>query len=570
MFSQINNTNNTKEKYRYKHLLSQDEIHKLKLDIIEKAKFSIHIISENKGTSVDSILGFALCCDFKTAFYIKNTKENQLIIKELCENQDIQKIGYDIKKIVKSLLQLGIKIMGNLFDVQIAHYLLNPDMRHAIEIISENYLGTVIKYESDILGKGRLQKTYSDLDFQNIVDFASARALTVLSLEQVLAEEMKKSTIWDLFKKIEMPLIKVLAKMESEGINLDVKMLQLYSKQLSKELIEKQNNIYDLAGLEFNISSPKQLGEVLFDNLNLSAKPKKTKSGQYSTSEDTLEKLKSNHDIIFEILEFREIKKLLSTYIDALPKLINGLTQRIHTTFNQSVASTGRLSSANPNLQNIPIRTKRGMRIREAFVSKNENFSLLAADYSQIELRIMASLSQDPSLLDAFINGEDIHASTAAKVYRVKIDEVTREMRSKAKAVNFGIIYGISPFGLSQNIGVSRKEAKEIIDNYFTQFPKVKEYMNYTVQSAKKNEYVETLMGRRRYLKDINSSNAVVRAVAERNAINAPIQGLAADIIKKAMIDIQDELEKHNMKSKMLIQVHDELIFDMYKTEKDF
>ena len=570
LFSQINNTNNTKEKYRYKHLLSQDEIHKLKLDIIEKAKFSIHIISENKGTSVDSILGFALCCDFKTAFYIKNTKENQLIIKELCENQDIQKIGYDIKKIVKSLLQLGIKIMGNLFDVQIAHYLLNPDMRHAIEIISENYLGTVIKYESDILGKGRLQKTYSDLDFQNIVDFASARALTVLSLEQVLAEEMKKSTIWDLFKKIEMPLIKVLAKMESEGINLDVKMLQLYSKQLSKELIEKQNNIYDLAGLEFNISSPKQLGEVLFDNLNLSAKPKKTKSGQYSTSEDTLEKLKSNHDIIFEILEFREIKKLLSTYIDALPKLINGLTQRIHTTFNQSVASTGRLSSANPNLQNIPIRTKRGMRIREAFVSKNENFSLLAADYSQIELRIMASLSQDPSLLDAFINGEDIHASTAAKVYRVKIDEVTREMRSKAKAVNFGIIYGISPFGLSQNIGVSRKEAKEIIDNYFTQFPKVKEYMNYTVQSAKKNEYVETLMGRRRYLKDINSSNAVVRAVAERNAINAPIQGLAADIIKKAMIDIQDELEKHNMKSKMLIQVHDELIFDMYKTEKDF
>ncbi len=570
LFSQIDNSNNFKQKFIYEHLLNQDDIYKLKLDIVEKAKFSIHIISENQGTSVDTILGFSLCCDFKTAFYIQNTKDNQLLIMELCENQDIQKIGYDIKKTAKLLLQLGIKINGNLFDVQIAHYLLNPDMRHAIEIISENYLGVVIKNESDILGKGKLQKTYSDLDFQNIVDFASSHALTVFNLEQVLAEEMKKSSIWNLFIKIEMPLIKVLAKMEREGINLDVKMLQVYSKQLSKELIEKQNNIYDLAGLEFNISSPKQLGEVLFDKLNLIDKPKKTKSGQYSTSEDTLEKLKANHVIISEILEFREIKKLLSTYIDALPMLVNDLTQRIHTTFNQSVASTGRLSSVNPNLQNIPIRTKRGMRIREAFISKNEQFSLLAADYSQIELRIMASLSHDPSLLDAFINGEDIHASTAAKVYRVKIDNVTREMRSKAKAVNFGIIYGISPFGLSQNIGVSRKEAKEIIDNYFTQFPKVKEYMNYTVQKAKENEYVETLMGRRRYLKDINSSNAVVRAVAERNAINAPIQGLAADIIKKAMIDIQDQLEKNDMKSKMLIQVHDELIFDMHKDEKDF
>ena len=328
-----------------------------------------------------------------------------------------------------------------------------------------------------------------------------------------------------------------------------------------------ENKIHQLADEEFNISSPKQMGEILFAKLVLSKKPKKTKSGQYSTSEETLLKLKDTHPIIDEILTFRGVKKLLSTYVDALPELVNTETKRIHTTFNQSVASTGRLSSVNPNIQNIPIRTKRGMKVREAFIPKDENYTLMAADYSQIELRIMASLSKDEGMLTAFNNGVDIHSATAAKVFKVDVKDVDRNMRSQAKSVNFGIIYGISAFGLSQNIGVSRTEAKEIIDNYFEQFPKVKEYMDWSIEQAREKEYVETIMGRRRYLKDINARNRMIRAMAERNAINAPIQGSAADIIKIAMINIQQAMEQREMKSKMLLQVHDELVFDMHNSE---
>jgi len=357
--------------------------------------------------------------------------------------------------------------------------------------------------------------------------------------------------------------------MESEGIKLDSKMLSKYSIELSADLERLILNIHELAGQEFNIASPKQMGEILFEKMALSKKPKKTKSGQYSTSEETLLKLKDTHPIIEHILEFRAIKKLLSTYVAALPELVNSVTNRIHTTFNQSVAATGRLSSVNPNLQNIPIRTKRGMKVREAFVPKNKEYTLLAADYSQIELRIMASLSEDEGMMRAFKQGMDIHSATAAKVYKVPLSDVDKTMRSNAKSVNFGIIYGISAFGLAQNIGVSRTEAKEIIDQYFEEFPKVKVYMDLVINKAREFKYVETLMGRRRYLTDINSRNAVIRAVAERNAINAPIQGSAADIIKKAMIEIQKEMQNRDMKSKMLLQVHDELVFDMYNNEKE-
>tara|TARA_B110000003_G_scaffold275434_1_gene318048 strand:- start:7775 stop:8917 length:1143 start_codon:yes stop_codon:yes gene_type:complete len=346
-------------------------------------------------------------------------------------------------------------------------------------------------------------------------------------------------------------------------------MLNKYSIELTNELELQTKKIHDFAGEEFNIASPKQMGEILFSKMELSKKPKKTKSGQFSTSEETLAKLKDSHPIIEEILNFRAVKKLLSTYVDALQEIVNSTTKRIHTTFNQSVAATGRLSSVNPNLQNIPIRTKRGMKVREAFIARDKNYTLMAADYSQIELRIMASLSKDEGMLTAFNNGVDIHSATAAKVYKVPVEDVDREMRSKAKAVNFGIIYGISAFGLSQNIGVSRTEAKEIIDNYFEQFPKVKEYMDWSIEQAREKEYVETVMGRRRYLNDINSRNAVMRSVAERNAINAPIQGSAADIVKKAMIDVQVEMDKRGMQSKMLLQVHDELVFDMHNSESE-
>jgi DNA polymerase-1 len=451
----------------------------------------------------------------------------------------------------------------------VAHYLLHPDMRHSLDLVAENYLEKRILDEVDLIGKGKNKLLFSALEPVNIVDFASERASIIFQLWDILKQEMQEVGVLTLFETIEMPLSVVLAKIENEGIALDVDMLVKYSKELTEELITQTALIYELADQEFNIASPKQLGEILFEKMVLTKKPKKTKSGQYSTSEETLLKLKDEHPIIDAILTYRAIKKLVSTYVDALPLLVNKDTNRIHTTFNQSVAATGRLSSVSPNLQNIPIRTKRGMKVREAFIARDENYILMAADYSQIELRIMASLSKDQGMLTAFNNGVDIHSATAAKVYKIPVEEVDRTMRSHAKSVNFGIIYGISAFGLSQNIGVSRTEAKEIIDSYFEEFPKVKEYMDWSIAQAREKEYVETVMGRRRYLREINSRNAVMRAGAERNAINAPIQGSAADIVKKAMIDVQAEMDKRGMQSKMLLQVHDELVFDMHKDEAD-
>jgi len=537
--------------------------------ITESGRFAFQMITDTKDALTNKIVGISFVCNEREGFYIPFSSKNLMIIKVVFENKNIEKVGFDLKFAIKVLYSQGVVIAGNLFDVEVAHYLLHPDMRHSLDLVAENYLEKRMLDEVDLIGKGKNKLLFSALEPVNIVDFASERASIIFQLSDILRQEMQEVGVLNLFETIEMPLSVVLAKIENEGIALDVDMLVKYSKELTEELITLTSSIYELAGQEFNIASPKQLGEILFEKMVLTKKPKKTKSGQYSTSEETLLKLKDEHPIIDAILTFRAIKKLVSTYVDALPLLVNKDTNRIHTTFNQSVAATGRLSSVNPNLQNIPIRTKRGMKVREAFIARDENYILMAADYSQIELRIMASLSKDQGMLTAFNNGVDIHSATAAKVYKIPVEEVDRTMRSNAKSVNFGIIYGISAFGLSQNIGVSRTEAKEIIDNYFEEFPKVKKYMDWSIAQAREKEYVETVMGRRRYLREINSRNAVMRAGAERNAINAPIQGSAADIVKKAMIDVQAEIEKRGMQSKMLLQVHDELVFDMHIDEAD-
>tara|TARA_B100001142_G_scaffold281834_1_gene293836 strand:- start:19800 stop:22583 length:2784 start_codon:yes stop_codon:yes gene_type:complete len=553
----------------FKLLVSKNQLKDVISEIRKGKRFSFQLITDNNDSFNPEITGLSVSFTQKNGFYFPMNDENKPVIKSLFEDKNLQIIGFDLKFAIKVFSNYDIILNGKLFDVQIAHYLLHPDMRNSLDIITENYLGVELKEESSIIGKSKIKVPFSSLESSLLTDFASEKSSAIYNLAEIFETQMKKVGISDLFEKIELPLIKVLAKMELEGISLDLVMLKSYSIELTIEIEKITKNIYDLAETEFNIASPKQMGEILFDKMQLSKKPKKTKSGQYSTSEETLLKLKDTHPIIEQILTFRGVKKLLSTYIDALPELINPLTKRIHTTFNQSVASTGRLSSVNPNIQNIPIRTKRGMKVREAFIPRDNNFTLMAADYSQIELRIMASLSKDEGMLKAFNNAVDIHAVTASKVYKVPLEEVDRRMRSNAKSVNFGIIYGISAFGLSQNIDVSRKQAKQIIDDYFEQFPKVKKYMDWSIEQAREKKYVETIMGRRRYLKDINSRNSVIRSVAERNAINAPIQGSAADIIKIAMIDIDREMTERNMKSKMLLQVHDELVFDMHNSEKE-
>ena len=553
----------------YELITHENKLINLVNTISESGRFAFQLITDTNDALTTKLVGISFVCNKSEGFYIPFLTKNLTTFKVIFENKNIEKIGFDLKFAVKVLYGKGVVITGNLFDIEVSHYLLHPDMRHSLELVAENYLGKSILDEVDLLGKGKNKVVFSSLDPANIVDFASERASIIFQLSDILKKEMQEVGVLNLFETIEMPLSVVLAKIENEGIALDVDMLVRYSKELNEELITLTDSIHEIAEQKFNIASPKQLGEILFEKMVLTKKPKKTKSGQYSTSEETLLKLKGEHPIIDAILTFRATKKLVSTYVDALPLLVNKDTNRIHTTFNQSVAATGRLSSANPNLQNIPIRTNRGMKVREAFISKDKNYVLMAADYSQIELRIMASLSKDQGMITAFNNGVDIHSATASKVYKVPVEEVDRTMRSNAKSVNFGIIYGISAFGLSQNIGVSRTEAKEIIDNYFEEFPKVKEYMDWSIAQAREKEYVETLMGRRRYLRDINSRNAVMRSGAERNAINAPIQGSAADIVKKAMIDVQAEIDKRGMQSKMLLQVHDELVFDMHKNEAE-
>jgi DNA polymerase I len=455
-----------------------------------------------------------------------------------------------------------------LFDTMLAHYLLYPDKRHNMDVLALDYLNyETISIETLIGKKGIKQGNMADLSPQEIVNYACEDADITLQLKEKFEPWLEKRSQTKLFNEVETALVPVLAEMETNGVKIDIPALKEYSKELVAESLEIQQKIFDLAGLEFNLSSPKQLGEILFERLKLDPKAKKTKTGQYATGEEILSDMAPQHEIAALILDFRELQKLNSTYVEKMPHNVSKIDQRIHTSYNQAVAATGRLSSVNPNLQNIPIRTARGREIRKAFIPTDENHVLYAADYSQIELRIMAAFSQDQSMIASFENGLDIHSNTASKVFGVPLEEVTGDHRRKAKMVNFGLIYGISAFGLAQRLGISRTEAKEIVDTYFEQFHAVKTYMDKIINDARDQEYVETILGRRRYLPEINSRNQTQRGFAERNAINAPIQGSAADMIKIAMINIYHWMKKENLKSKMILQVHDELVFDVYKPE---
>ena len=482
----------------------------------------------------------------------------------------VEKIGQNIKYDLSVLMNYGVEVRGSLFDTMIAHYLIQPDMRHNMDILAETYLNYETISIEQVLGKkGKTQKNMRDIAPADLLDYAAEDADITFRLKQIFEPKLKETGVDKVFSTIEMPLVPVLARMEREGIRVDVEALNSYSLELGEIIVRLEGEILEIAGRPFNVGSPRQLGEVLFDDLKLSEKPKRTKTGQYATSEDILEGLRKVHPIVDKILEFRELKKLKSTYVDALPALVHEKTGRIHTSFNQTVAATGRLSSTNPNLQNIPIRTENGRKVRAMFIPDNDNHTLLAADYSQIELRIIAALAKDESMIEAFRNGEDIHKATAAKVFEVPLEEVTRAQRSNAKTVNFGIVYGVSAFGLSQQTDMSRKEAKEAIDGYFRTYPGIKQYMDDQVVFAREHGYVETITGRRRYLKDIESRNGVVRGHSERNAVNAPIQGSAADVIKLAMIEVDRAMRSSGMKSRMLLQVHDELVFDAVKDELD-
>ena len=459
---------------------------------------------------------------------------------------------------------------GPLFDTMIAHYLLNPELHHGMDYLAETYLNyKPVPIEQLIGPKGKKQGSMRNVPIEEIKEYAAEDADITLQLKSYFEPLMKQEDVESLFYDMEMPLIYVLAEMEATGVKVDTQALKQSSVTLSNQLANLEKEIHGLAGCEFNINSTKQVGEVLFDKLQLDSKAKKTKTGGYSTSEEVLEKLRSKHPIVDKLLEYRGIKKLLSTYIDALPELINPTTGKIHTSYNQAVTATGRLSSTNPNLQNIPVRDEMGREIRKAFIADNEECVFFSADYSQIELRIMAHLSGDPHMIDAFCEGEDIHAATAAKIYGLSPAEVSSDMRRKAKTANFGIIYGISVFGLAERLDIPRGEAKELIDGYFKSYPRIREYMDESIRAAKEKGYVETLFKRKRFLPDINSHNAIVRGYAERNAINAPIQGSAADIIKLAMIHIHQRFEEENLRSRMILQVHDELNFNVWKDERE-
>jgi|ETNmetMinimDraft_13_1059891.scaffolds.fasta_scaffold01527_2 DNA polymerase-1 len=568
-----------------KNIYNTDHIYHL-VDTIDKANELVvkflkekMICFDTETTGLDpnnsELVGISFAVKPHEAWYIpisKNYHEAQKfvqILKPLFESNNIIKIGQNIKFDINILSWYDVQVAGPFFDTMIAHYLLQPDMRHNMDILSETYLNyEPVSIEKLIGKKGKNQLNMREVDIELVKEYASEDADVTLQLKNVFEPKLEETGTSNLFDKTEMPLVPVLASMESEGIKLDVPALNEFSIQLKNEIIKIEAKIYELADTEFNIASPKQLGEVLFEKLAITSKPKKTKTGQYKTGEDILIKLIYKHPIVEEILEYRSLAKLKSTYVDALPALVNPRDGRIHTSFNQAVAATGRLSSNNPNLQNIPIRSEKGREIRKAFIPRNDNFVLLAADYSQIELRIIAHLSKDKALIEAFNEGRDIHTATAARVYGVEYHEVTTDMRRNAKTVNFGIIYGISAFGLSERLGIPRREAADIINSYFEKYPEVKKYMNDTIIFAKEHGYVETILGRRRYLKDINSANSVVRGFAERNAINAPIQGSSADMIKVAMIKIYNEFLNKRLKTKMILQVHDELVFDLLKEEE--
>jgi DNA polymerase I len=564
-------------------LTTANDYHKVEgedaiLELISYLEIQDEFCFDSETTSINpneaELVGLSFSYVPGEAFYVpfpadqKQATRQLELFRSLFENEKISKIGQNIKYDMLVLMNYGIKVKGQLYDTMLAHYLIEPEGKHSMDWLAQQYLNyRPVSIESLIGKKGKGQGNMRDVDVDDVVQYAAEDADVTLKLKQKFDPIIKQNGLAKLFFEVENPLIDVLAEMEFEGVRIDTGSLAELSGILESESKEIEKRVYELAGVRFNLSSPKQLGDVLFEKLKLDPKAKKTKTGQYATGEEVLSKLAGEHEIADAILEYREMVKLKSTYVDALPTMINPKTGRVHTTYNQFVAATGRLSSINPNLQNIPIRTARGREIRKAFVPRDENHVILSADYSQIELRLMAAFSQDASMLEAFQEGKDIHAATAAKIFKVSLDDVNSDMRRKAKTANFGIIYGISAFGLSQRLNISRTEAKEIIDAYFTEFPAVKTYMDNSIEKARKDEFVETILGRRRYLRDINSRNMTMRGFAERNAINAPLQGSAADLIKVAMIDVHRWLKKENLKSKMILQVHDELVFDAHKDE---
>lgn len=565
---------NTSHEY---HLAdTQEKINQLIALLQQSKQFAF----DTETTSLDAnnceLVGMSFAVKSHEAFYVPvpaNQDEAKLLLqsfKEILEDESITKIGQNIKFDQLVLKWYGIEVKGVLFDTMLAHYLIDADTKHNMNVLSENYLGyTPVSIEELIGKKGQKQGNMRDVPLDKIKEYAAEDADVTYQLYQVFKKEIDHTHLHKLFYEVETPLVPVLTDMEYSGVKIDKEFLKEYSHEISNDILLLQEEIHGMSGVQFNIDSPKQLGEVLFEKMKLEYPGKKTKSGQYSTDEETLQKIIHQHPIAEKLLDYREFTKLKSTYVDALPNLINPKTQRLHTTFNQAIAATGRLSSTNPNLQNIPIRTERGRKIRQAFIRKDEEHILLSADYSQIELRIVASISQDKNMIDAFQKNLDIHAATAANVFNVPLNEVTSEMRRQAKMVNFGIIYGISAFGLAQRLGISRTDASTLIQQYFEKYSGIRNYMESTIQSAREKGYVETLLHRRRYLRDINAGNWTIRGFAERNAINAPIQGSAADMIKVAMINIHHQFIRQRLKSKMILQVHDELLFDVYLPEKE-
>lgn len=561
-------------KHNYKLIENSTQRAALIVELSKLKQFCFDTETTGLDTMTAELVGLSFSWEATEACYVPipaEQTEAQLIIDEfktLFANELIGKTGQNIKYDMNVLKNYGVAINGILFDTMIAHYLLQPDMRHGMDALAGSYLNYAPVSIETLIGKrGKNQISMRDVAVEKIMSYAAEDADITWQLQNVFSPLLKEANAQKLFDEVEMPLVPVLAAMEREGIAIDTETLKKYSTQLATEISVIELAIQNLAGTPFNISSPKQVGDILFEVLKISAKPKKTKTGQYATGEDILQKLIKNHPIIEKILEYREMMKLKNTYVDTLPEMMNVKTGRIHTSYNQVVAATGRLSSDNPNLQNIPVRTARGREIRKAFIPKNNNYVLMSADYSQIELRIVASICGDENMCAAFRDGKDIHTATAARVYGIAESEVTKEMRYKAKSVNFGIIYGQGAFGLAENLGISRGEAKELIENYFREYPGVKKYMDDTVNFAREYGYVQTILGRRRYLSDILSTNAVVRGFAERNAINAPIQGSAADMIKVAMINVQAALIKNKFETKLLLQVHDELVFDVPENE---
>jgi len=562
------NINNVPHEY---HLADTAEKRSELISILKKEK-GICFDTETTGTDANDceLVGFSFAIKHGEAWYVPvpaDQKEAQAIVDEfkpVLEDAAISKTGQNIKYDVLVLKWYGLEVKGDLFDTMLAHYIIDPDTRHNMDVLSENYLGySPVSITTLIGAKGKGQGNMRDVEFEKIKDYAAEDADVTLQLRSVFEPKLKEVKGDKLANEIEYPLVYVLADMEYEGVRIDHDMLKGFSKDLELDIARFEKTVYEKAGVRFNIASPKQLGEVLFEKLMLDPKAKKTKTGQYQTGEDVLMSLASKSDIVRDILDYRQLQKLKSTYVDALPQMVNRKTGRVHTSYNQAIAATGRLSSINPNLQNIPIRTERGREIRKAFIPRDDSHTIVSADYSQIELRIIAEISKDKNMMDAFTQNLDIHTATAAKVYGKQLHEVDSSERRNAKAVNFGIIYGQSAFGLSQNLGIPRKEAAEIIENYFAQYPGIKQYMSDTMNFARENGFVCTLMGRRRYLRDINSANATVRGFAERNAINAPIQGSAADMIKIAMINIHREFKAQKLDARMTMQVHDELVFDV-------